>query len=168
MREDVFVDNIMKHLRDVLPTMTEAYNGQMILGVKWDIAKMQEIIDRYMKSARFRVENGKSKSSREKPTLFKQETNLKKVNDNSREEFNKDAYYDEQQVMDDGQPRADSFSQFQAQKEVLEMQAYQFDGGQGYGGNGYREQYQGYGGGKGYEGKGGGYSPIDFLVIPPE
>jgi hypothetical protein len=38
------------------------------------------------------------------------------------------------------------------------MKMRQFDGGKGYGGNGYRENYQGYKGGKGYDGKGSSYS----------
>ena len=141
MREDVFVNNVMKALRIVLPSMTEAYDIKMRLGGHWGIKEMQEIVDRYKKSDRFRVETNKSKSSREKTGLLKHTTRVRKVNNNSQEEYQEDAYYDEQQVLDDGQPRADSFEHLKKQKELLDMQLNQFDGGKGYGGNGYREPY---------------------------
>ena len=137
MREEVFVNNVMKHLRDVLPTMTNAYNGQMVLGAKWVIKDMKEIVDRYMKAGKFKVENGKSKSTREKPSLLKQTANVKKVNDNSNAQFDKDAYFDEQQVLDDGKMRPDSFAHLQQQRQILETKILQFKGGKGYGGNGY-------------------------------
>ena len=155
MREEVFVNHVMRHLREVLPSMTKAYNNEMILGKKWGIKEMKEIVDRYMKAGKFKVENGKSKSTREKPSLLKQTANVKKVNDNSKAQFDKDAYFDEQQVLDDGKMRPDSFEYLQQQHQILETKLAQFEGGKGYGGNGYRDNYQGYQGGKGYDGKGG-------------
>ena len=41
MREDVFVDNIMKSLRVVLPAMGAAYDLQCTLGNNWDIPKLK-------------------------------------------------------------------------------------------------------------------------------
>ena len=50
------------------------------------------------------------------------------VNDNSNERYQDDAYYDETQVQDDGQPRPDSHKYMREEKEWHETKLHQLDG----------------------------------------